>query len=175
MWVTNQTKFDEHSFPFRRRSIVDKFQHSENSYDILHQTPSQVKWDLYNKLHISNYKKVHYDVVSNVMVLQVNTRENTFVRVTQMQYNTDLLELLTIRAREQHAHFAVVAHRTLKGLDPDIDPDRAPKNFKDAMSRKDRQEWAEALNKEYRGFKDRNAFAIVKPPKGARILGTLTR
>ena len=43
------------------------------------------------------------------------------------------------------------------------------------MSRKDRQEWAEALNKEYWGFKDRNALAIVKPPTGARILGTLTR
>ena len=43
------------------------------------------------------------------------------------------------------------------------------------MSRKDRQEWAEALNKEYRGFKDSNALAIVKPPKEARILGTLTR
>ena len=85
------------------------------------------------------------------------------------------MELLTIRAREQQAHFAGVAHRTLKGLDPDIDPDRAPKNFKDAMSRKDRQEWAEALNKEYRGFKDSNALAIVKPPKGARLLGRLTR
>ncbi len=43
------------------------------------------------------------------------------------------------------------------------------------MSRKDRQEWAEALNKEYRGFKDRHALAVVKLPKGARILGTLTR
>ena len=43
LWVTNQAKFDEHSFPFRQRSIVDKFQQSENSYDILHQSPSQVK------------------------------------------------------------------------------------------------------------------------------------
>ena len=119
MWVTNQAKFEEHRFPFRRRSIVDKFQQSENSYDILHQTPSQVKWGPYNKLHISNYKKVHYDVVSDVMVLQVNTRENTFVRVTHKQYNTDLLELLTIRAREHQAHFAGAAHRTLKSLDPD--------------------------------------------------------
>ena len=42
------------------------------------------------------------------------------------------------------------------------------------MSRKDRQEWAEALNKECRGFKDSNALAIVKRPKGARILETLT-
>jgi len=79
LWSTNQAKFDEYSFPFRRRSMVDKFQHSENSCDILYQTPSQVKWEPYNKLHISNYKKVHYDVVSDVMVLQVNTRENTFV------------------------------------------------------------------------------------------------
>ena len=43
------------------------------------------------------------------------------------------------------------------------------------MSRKDRQEWAEALNKEYQGFKDRNALAIVKPPTGTRIFETLTR
>ena len=91
------------------------------------------------KLHISNYKKVHYDVVSDVMVLQVNTRENTFVRVTQKQFNTDLLNLLTIAATEQRAHLASAGHRTLKGLDPDIDPDRDPKNFKDAMSRKDQE------------------------------------
>ncbi len=51
--------------------MVDKFQHSKNSCDILYQTPSQ--------LHISNYKKVHYYVMSDVMVLQVNIRENTFV------------------------------------------------------------------------------------------------
>ncbi len=75
----------------------------------------------------------------------------------------------------QRAHLASAGHSTLKGLDPDIDPDCAPKIFKDAMSRKDRQEWEEALNKEYRGFKDSNALAVVKLPKGARILGTLTR
>ena len=79
------------------------------------------------------------------MVLQVNTSENTFVQVTQRQYNTDIFELLTIRAREHQAHFAGAAHRTLKGLDPDIDPDRAPKNFKDAMSHNDGQEWASGI------------------------------
>ncbi len=42
------------------------------------------------------------------------------------------------------------------------------------MSWRDQQEWAEALIKEYRGFKDSNAFAVVKPPRGARIRGTLT-
>ncbi len=42
------------------------------------------------------------------------------------------------------------------------------------MSWKDQQEWVEALNKDYRGFKDSNALAAVKPPKGARILRILT-
>ena len=85
-----------------------------------------------------------------------------------------MLELLTITAREHQAHLASAGHSTLKGLDPDIDPDRSLKNFKDAMSSKDLQEWAEALNKEYREVKDSKALAIVKLPKGARILGTLT-
>ena len=31
LWVTNQAKIDEHRFPCRRRSIVHKFQKSENS------------------------------------------------------------------------------------------------------------------------------------------------
>ena len=71
-----------------RGSVLRKQFHrrpGENSFDILHQAPSQVKWELYNKLHISNYTEVHYDVVSDVMILPVNTRENTFVRVTRKQ------------------------------------------------------------------------------------------
>ncbi len=139
--VNQQGKFDKHSFPFCLRSIVDKFQHSKNSSDILYQTPSQVKWEPYNKLHVSNYKNVHYNEVGDVMVLQVNTRENTFVPVTQKKFNTDMLDLLTIAATEQQAHFASAGHSTIKGLDLDIDPNRAPKNFKGAMSRKDQQEW----------------------------------
>jgi hypothetical protein len=79
LWSNNQAKFDKHSFPFCRHSMVDKFQHCKNSCDILYQTPSQVKWEPHNKLHVSSYKKIRYDVVSDVMVLQVNTCENTFV------------------------------------------------------------------------------------------------
>jgi hypothetical protein len=74
--------------------------------DILYQTPSQVKWEPYNILQVSNYKKVYYDVVSDVMVLQVNTSENTSVRVTQKQFNTELLDLLTIAATEQQVQLA---------------------------------------------------------------------
>jgi hypothetical protein len=43
------------------------------------------------------------------------------------------------------------------------------------LSRSNQQEWAAALNKEILGFKEMKALAIVKPPKVAKILGTLTR
>jgi hypothetical protein len=43
------------------------------------------------------------------------------------------------------------------------------------MSRVDCQEWDEAHYDEYQGFVDRHAYKIVRPPKGAKILGTTTR
>jgi hypothetical protein len=43
------------------------------------------------------------------------------------------------------------------------------------MSWKDKKLWAEAFNKEFVGFQDRQEFKIVRPKPGARILGTLTR
>jgi hypothetical protein len=42
------------------------------------------------------------------------------------------------------------------------------------MSLDDKQEWAEAYHKEYQGFKERNAFKVVRPYTGIRI-DTLTR
>ncbi len=47
--------------------------------------------------------------------------------------------------------------------------------YKDAMSREDRQSWAEAHDKEYSGFKERNAFKIIRPEKGIKMHDTLTR
>ena len=42
------------------------------------------------------------------------------------------------------------------------------------MSREDRQSWDEAYDEEYRGFKERNAFKIIRPEKGIKIHHTLT-
>ena len=97
------------------------------------------------------------------MVMRVNTEVNTYTRVTQRQLLLDNLSLEAARAEELQANFAGISHRTLKGLQPSIDPDCPPK---DAMSRDDKQEWAEAYNKEYQGFKERNAFKAVRPDKG---------
>ena len=55
-----------------------------------------------------------------------------------------------------------------------IDYSRPPRSFKDAMSRIDREEWYDAYRVEQQGFTDRDVFDIVKPPPGAKILGTTT-
>ena len=62
-----------------------------------------------------------------------------------------------------------------KGLPGNIDPNKPPKNFKDAMQRIDRQEWAEAYDAEYQGFLEHGTLKIVRPEPGVKILGTTTR
>ncbi len=61
----------------------------------------------------------------------------------------------------------------VKGLQTSIDSKRPPKNFKDAMSREDRQEWAEAYDNE------RVPSTKLETPKitesSAKVLGSATR
>jgi hypothetical protein len=124
--TSNQARFDGYSFPFRKQKMVEQFQ-SDNSTDILYKKPLDVKWIPYNKLHIANYTRAHYDSTSDVMVMRVNTEVNTYTRVTQRQWLLDKLSLEAARAEELQANFAGISHRTLKGLPPSIDPDRPPK------------------------------------------------
>jgi hypothetical protein len=53
LWSTNQAQFDKHVLPFRKRSIVDKFQR-DYLVDILFQGPSDIQWTPYNRLQVSN-------------------------------------------------------------------------------------------------------------------------
>ena len=56
-----------------------------------------------------------------------------------------------------------------------IDVNKQPKNFRDAMSREDRQEWSEAFDSEYQGFLEHRTLKIVQLKPGDKILGTTTR
>jgi hypothetical protein len=68
---------------------------------------------------------------------RVNPSQNTLVQVTQKQYNMDMLDLLKVAATKHYAHLAAASHSTLRGLDPEINPDCPPKNYKNAVSCKD--------------------------------------
>jgi hypothetical protein len=63
----------------------------------------------------------------------------------------------------------------VKGLPNSINPDKPPKSYKEAMSREDSAEWAEAYNKEYMGLKQRNVFEVVRIEKGMKLMGMTTR
>jgi hypothetical protein len=49
-----------------------------------------------------------YDPASDLMVLKVNTSENTFVQVTQNKFNIDKLDQLKRVSKEQYAFMARV-------------------------------------------------------------------
>ena len=97
--------------------------------------------------------------------------------LTQLKWLGDKVASSNAVLDEQIAYIAGISHRTLKGLPTSVNPDRPPKNYKDAMSREDKQDWAEAYDKEYRGFMERKAFnlKVVRPEKGIKVHDTLTR
>ncbi len=157
--ISNQVKFNEHEFPFWKQKMVEQVL-SDNSTDILFKSASDVKWFVYNKLHVGNYSKVHHDKVSDVIILRVNSQENTFTRVLMNKWvlDSDKLELEQVHNREIQANFAEIAYRPLRGLDPRINPDKPPRNYKEAMKAINSQAWAAAYNSEYIGFKERGVF-----------------
>jgi hypothetical protein len=89
---SNQAQFNETVFPFWKKKMVEQYQF-DNSTDILFRSPSDVKWIPYNRLHIGNYTRVHYDSTSDVMVMRDNTEVDAFTRVTQIQWLQDKLAL----------------------------------------------------------------------------------
>jgi hypothetical protein len=81
-------------------------------------------------------------------------------------------------AEKHQANLAEFPHSVLQGLPISINPDLPPKNFKDAMSRVDKQEWATAYDEEYQGFFERQAVKVVRAKPGVytvKIRDTITR
>ena len=82
--------------------MIDQFKFlSDNSTDILYQHSSDVKWEPYNKLHVANYKRVHYDTKSDVVVLKIRSKENIFTcecvtRRSRIQCMPSMQELCTV-------------------------------------------------------------------------------
>ncbi len=112
--TTNQIKFDESEFPFRKAKMVEQYL-SDNSTDILFQSAADVTWVLYNKFHVGDYEKAHHDKIGDVVVRQINLKENTFTRAIMHKWTMDRLELEHTRNREIQAHFAEVKHKNQSG------------------------------------------------------------
>jgi hypothetical protein len=96
--TSNQVRFDETEFPFRKAAMVEQYL-SDNSTDILFQSAADVTWVPYNKFHVGDYAKAHHDKVSDVVVLKVNSKENTYTRAIMYKWTMDRLELENTRYR----------------------------------------------------------------------------
>ncbi len=60
----------------------------------------------------------------------------------------------------------------VKELPNSIDTNKPPRNYRDAMSREDRQKWAAAYREVHPGFHEQGTLKIARPKPGAMILDT---
>jgi len=104
-------------------------------------------------------------------------REEFFKSLLDKHAGELLTKARALVARMEAEPSVVGDHNSMrvKGLPDSIDPKKPPRNYRDAMSREDKHEWAEAYMAEYQGFLTQGTLKIVKPEKGAKILDTTTR
>jgi len=163
--ITNNVRFDETTFPYRKQSMVDKYtaDASGESVDFLGEATTK-KWVAYDKSKPSGYYKIlHSDVRTDEIVLQVLDKDDTYARTTQYEFMNNILN-------KQIAYVAEIRESA------EINYDRAPRSFQDALTRPDAAEWVASYQREFQGFIERDALQIVpRPPKGAKVLGSVTR
>ena len=159
--ISNQVRFEENVFPYRKQSVVDQYAKDMHcvSTDILGESTTK-KWESYDKDKPSEYYKiVHSDVRTDELILQIVSKNDTYARTTQYEFMTDALN-------RQKAYLAAVKV---------LDFSKPPKNFKDALSRPDKEEWIESYRREWQGFITRDALEVVPRTKGMKVLGSVTR
>ncbi len=65
----------------RKEGMGGRYQ-QDNSTDIPYHNSSDVKWILYNKVHVGYCTRVYYDLTCDVMVMCVIILDKTYTRVT---------------------------------------------------------------------------------------------
>ena len=185
--ISNQAKFDEDFFPYRNRTMVDEHIDNLMKVDILTPEQGQVQWiNFAPDTDLNNFEKIHSGGSTDSYIMRSLSHPNICMRVKREDFFRTLLQ----KRAEELAYSRVFVARLdsepesdlrrgtssgTKGLPGNIDPNKPPKNFKDAMQRIDRQEWAEAYDAEYQGFLEHGTLKIVRPEPGVKILGTTTR
>ena len=89
--TTNHVRFDQSYFPYRKQSVLDE--HIKDLLENQLQVESVVTWEARDKtVPRSAYEKVHYDPVTDDLVMRVVDKPEIFVRVNQYLYLTDILQ-----------------------------------------------------------------------------------
>ena len=147
-----------------------------------------MKWIQYTvtpDIDLLDFEKVHIGDSGGDYVLRSIAQPDKYMKMDQGQVFKSLLdkhtaELLS-KARALVARMEAeppwVGDRNsmhVKGLPDSINPKKPPRNYRDAMSREDKHELAEAYMAEYQRFLTQGTLKRFKPKKGAKVLDTTT-
>ena len=184
--TSNQGKFDELVYPYRNRNMIDKHIDDLSNIDVLTLDQGGITWVNYSEdMDLNQYEKVHSGGSSDSYILRSKSDPQMYMGIRREDFFKSLLhkraDELLVKARalvagmEEEISPRGIAR--VKGLPEGIDPSKPPKNFKDAMSRIDRQQWAEAYDREYQGFYEHQTLKVARarPEPGTKVLGSTTR
>jgi hypothetical protein len=173
-------------YPYRNQDIIAGKLAEDNNVDILSELKQDVTWIEYDEtVNLNEFEKVHTSTLSDSYTFCSTINPDTLMKMSRESFFQALLKknsaYLLANAR------ALVARMTeemdqdsagptrVKGLSSSIDPNKPPRNYLDAMSREDRQEWAAACMEEHQGFFEQGTLQVARPEPGAKILDTITR
>jgi hypothetical protein len=152
--------------------MVSQHLHDISKMDMMSLDTGEYKWiNFTQEIDLSGLEKIHTGGSSDSYILHSIQAPKVHMGVKREEFFKSLLNkhadaLLTgARIFVTRMDEELVDHSDcrIKGLPGNIDQTKPPKNFKDAMGRKDRQEWAEAYDAEHQGF-----YEPQDPKTGAR-------
>ena len=152
--------------------------------DVVTLDRGETKWVKYEpSIDLNDYEKVHSGGSSDSYILRSISDPNTYMGIKREDFFQSLLNkrsdelLYSARAlvARMKEDLPTDPEGSVGGVPAGVDVTKPPKNFRDAMSREDRQEWAEAYDSEYQGFYDHGTLKVVRPEPGAKVIGTTTR
>ncbi len=152
----------------------------DNNIEILSVYKLPTRWiDFTPEINLDQYGKVHVGNGGHY-ILRSKTEKDVYMKVSREAFFQSLLqrnsnELLSkargllSRMEAEHVNTPLGGPSRVKGLPDSIDPNKPPLNYRNAMRREDRQEWAEAYDIE------QGTLKIASPEKEAKVLDTTTR
>ena len=155
--ISNEARFDESFFPRRNRQMIDNHLTNLADIDVVSLDRGGMRWIIYDSLvDLNDFEKVHSGGSSDSYILLSLADPNLYMGVKREDFFKSLLSkrtnelLFSARALVTQIKEELVTRpeELVTGVPPGIDVNKPPKNFRDAMSREDLQEWAEAYDSE---------------------------
>ena len=82
----------------------------------------------------------------------MGVRRDDFFKSLLSKRTDEMLSSARAMVAQMKEELVTSTEGLVTGVPAGIDVNKPPKNFRDEMSREDRQEWAEAYDSEYQGF-----------------------